>query len=339
MELKVLHRHGWTVSQLAREFGISRTTVYRELASEAPRRYAERAKPTALNQAQMMHVERRLVVCPKIRGTILHDELRRDYGYQGSYAAFERHLRPLRPAQVRDPEIRFETDPYWQTQADWAICGVWPLNGTRVELSAMVTILGYSRAPAIRFATERTRPTTLSRLVACLDDQGGLTREILTDRDPAFCIGSTSDGRAILAPEWVDLCELLGTVPKACRPYRAQTKGKVERMVRELKEGFLPWLSGQILPVRARLDDYDALARQWVEEVVLKRRHRTTKRVVGDAWAEEREGLRPIPARITARLDRPVVVSFTENVIDLHQRGIGDHVEVRDLAEYEVVAG
>ena len=71
---------------------------------------------------------------------------------------------------------------------------------------------------------------------------------MLTDRDPAFCIGATSNGHAILAPEWVDLCAVLGVVPRACRPYRAQTKGKVERMVRELKESFIPWLCGQILP-------------------------------------------------------------------------------------------
>ena len=167
MEMNVLHRHGWTVSQLAREFGISRTTVYKELASETPRRYAERAKPTALNEAQATHVERRLTVCPGIRATILYDELRQDYEYEGSYVAFARHLRPLRPALVKDSEIRFETDPGWQTQADWAICGVWPLSRERVELSALVTILGYSRMPAVRFATERTRTTTLSRLVTC----------------------------------------------------------------------------------------------------------------------------------------------------------------------------
>lgn len=75
-----------------------------------------------------------------------------------------------------------------------------------------------------------------------------MTREIVTDRDPAFCIGSTSDGRVILATEWVDLAALLGVVPRACRPYRAKTKGKVERTVCELKEGFLPWLSGEVLP-------------------------------------------------------------------------------------------
>lgn len=337
MELKVLHRHGWTVSQLAREFGISRTTVYRELASETPRRYAERVKPTALSEAQARHVERRLEACPRMRGTILYEELRREYGYQGSYAAFGRHLRGLRPGQVKDPEIRFETDPGEQTQADWAVCGVWPVGRERVELSAMVTILGFSRAPAIRFAVERTRTTTLSRLVACLDDLGGVTREVLTDRDPAFCVGSTSDGRAILAPEWADLCGLLGVVPKACRPYRAQTKGKVERMVRELKEGFVPWLSGQLPPAEPSLVDYDLLAQRWIHDVVLKRRHRTTGRVVAEAWEEEDAHLRRIPAPLLARLtEQSLTTTPAFRVIDVEQRRQGEHVQIRDLAEYEV---
>jgi transposase len=222
--LRVLHQHGWSISALAREFGLSRNTVKRELESPEPRRYPVRVKQTALTEAQRMHIERRLAVCPTIRGTDLHAELVGQYEYVGSYPAFARHLRTLRPARVRDPEIRFETDPGLQTQADWAILGTWPLDGTLVELSAMVAILGCSRAPAIRFAADRTRATSLERLAHCLDDLGGVTREVLTDRDPAFCIGATSDGRAILAPEWVDLCGVLGTVPKACRPYRAQTK-------------------------------------------------------------------------------------------------------------------
>jgi hypothetical protein len=87
--------------------------------------------------------------------------------------------------------------------------------------------------PSASPATRRDR-LTFERLLRCLTDLGGVTREILTDRDVAFCIGATSDGHSILAPEWVDLCTLLGVVPKACRPYQAKTKGKVERMIREL---------------------------------------------------------------------------------------------------------
>jgi transposase len=121
--------------------------------------------------------------------------------------------------------------------------GVWPVDGEPRELFALVTILGYSRRPAVRFALDRTRTTTLTRLALTLDDLGGATNHVLSDRDPAFVIGSTSDGRAIFAPEWIDWAALLGVVPKACRPYRAKTKGKVERMVREVKESFLVWLT------------------------------------------------------------------------------------------------
>ena len=337
MELKALRRLGWSVSAMAREFGLARNTIYKELAGDGARRYGPRPRPAALNEAQTVHVERRLVVCPGIRGTDLHAELRSAYGYDGSYPAFERQLRLLRPAVVRDPEIRFETAPGIQTQGDWAHMGLWPLGDRMVELYAMVAILGFSRAPAIRFATDMTRSTSLRALVRCCDDLGGVTREALTDRDPAFCIGATRDGSAILAPDWVDLCEQLGLVPRACRPYRAKTKGKVERMVRELKESFVPWLSGQLLPPSPSLDFYDQLARRWIAIRVLTRLHRTTKRVVGTAWNEEKPRLNPIPARILASLAGDSVPGLPTNVIDLEQLALGAHAEVRDLAEYEAV--
>lgn len=336
MSMKVLQEHGWSIAAMAREFGLNWRTVKRTLELQAAPRYGPRRRLFALNEVQLVHVERRLEVCPSIRGTDLHAELRHDYGYRGSYPTFERQLRLLRPALVRDPEIRFETDPGVQTQADWAEMGLWPLGREMVELSVMVAILGSSRAPALRFATDHTRVTSFERVARCLDDLGGVTHEILTDRDPAFVIGQTRDGKAIFAPEWVDACRLLGVVPRACRPFRAKTKGKVERMIRETKESFAAWLSGQVLPTLPTLADYDALGRRWIEEIVLQRRHRTTKRVVGEAWQEERPLLRPIPERILASFGSPVIVALPATVVDLQLRRLGEHVDVRDLAEYEV---
>ena len=332
MEIKVLHDHGWSISQLAREFGLCRETIRRELASEEARHYPERVKPTALTAAQQAHIERRLAMCATIRGTILHHELCRDYDYAGSYPAFIRHLRALRPAAVHEPLVRFETDPGLQVQADWAHLGVWPLEDGERELCVLVSILGYSRVPALRFATDHTRQTTLDRLVHCLDDLGGIPKEILSDRDSVFCIGQTSDGRAIFAPEWIDLCGVLAAVPRACRPYRAKTKGKVERMVREVKESFLAWLTGQVLPPAPTLNDYDQLGLQWREGIVLPRRHSTTKKVIRDAWQEERPLLLPVPARL---LHASTATALPPSVIDLAQRRLGEQVETRDLAEYE----
>lgn len=333
MELKVLQTHGWSVSRLAREFGLSRTTIRRELASEGPRRYAPRSTPTALSEAQCAHVERRLAMCPTLRGTVLYHELCRDYGYRGSYPAFIRHLRVLRPLAATEPVVRFETAPSVQLQVDWAHLGVWPLADGMADLFALVAVLGYSRAPAVRMATDHVRSTTLERFVGCLDDLGGVPKEILTDRDPVFCIGQTSDGKAILAPEWVDLCQVLDVVPRACRPYRAKTKGKVERLVREVKESFLAWLGGQIVPATPTLADYDRLARQWRDEVVLPRRQRTTGQVIAAAWEEERPLLRPVPQRLLQAAVMPVPAPSRT---DQTARLAGEHVEIRDLAEYEV---
>ena len=173
-------------------------------------------------------------------------------------------------------------------------------------------------------------------MVRCLDDLGGVTREILTDRDPAFCVGTTAKGCAILAPAWVDLCAVLGAVPRACRPYRAKTKGKVERVIREVKESLLAWVSGCVLPRSPALVDYDTLARSWINDVVLQRRHRTTRRRVGEAWAEERALLTPVPPGLVARLDGGEMPARHAVVVDVTQRLLGEHVEVRSLSEYEV---
>jgi hypothetical protein len=116
-----------------------------------------------------------------------------------------------------------------------------------------------------------------------------------------------------------------------------RSKGKVERMVRELKESFLPWLSGQVLPLAPTIDEYDALARRWIDEIVLGRTHRTTGRIVGEAWADEQPQLTPLAPRVLASfagdVPRP---GSAPKIVDLALRRQGEQVQVRDLAEYEV---
>lgn len=300
MDLRALHRQGWSIAALAREFNLNRRTVARYVnATEAPT-YAGRDCPADLTPDQLAHVTRRLEICRTIRATTLYREVK-ELGYQASYVSFARRVRLLRTIEPKEPEIRFETGPGVQAQMDWAELGLWPLGDVMVELKAWVAVLGFSRAVALRFSTDKTRATTLALVPQVLSDLGGATGEVLTDRDPALVIGQTSDGRAIFAPEWADLALSLAVTPKACRPYRAKTKGKVERVVREVKEDLLPWLTGQVLPVRPSLADYDELGRRWANEVVGARRHRTTGRIVSDAWDEERAVLRPIPARLLSR--------------------------------------
>lgn len=61
-----------------------------------------------------------------------------------------------------------------------------------------------------------------------------------------------------------------------------------------------------MLPLRPTILDYDQLAQRWIEERVLSRRHRTTGRIVAEAWAEERRLLTPVSV---ATSDSPSVAT------------------------------
>jgi transposase len=336
MELHVLHDHGWSIAALAREFGLNWRTARRYANAGAPPRYRPRARPAELSAAGLAHVERRLAACPDLRATVLHRELVDGYGYVGSYTSVRRRVVELRPKETREPEIRFETGPGIQTQGDWTDCGVWPLGDGSASLYAFVAILGSSRMPAVCFATDKTRPTTLAAIVRCVDDLGGASAEFLTDRDTALMSGSRADGSPIFASDWIDVAALLGTRPRACRPYRAKTKGKVERMIREVKEDFLAWLAGQVFPERPTLAWYDAMARRWAVEVVAARRHRTTQRIVGEAWAAERPLLTPVSRRLLARFEGQDSLVAVPAPATARSRLVvpGERVEVRPLAVY-----
>jgi hypothetical protein len=133
----------------------------------------------------------------------------------------------------------------------------------------------------------------------------------------------------------VDLCAVLDVVPRACRPYRAKTKGKVERLVREVKQSFLGWLGGQLLPTAPPLADDDQLALQWRNELVLPRRQRTTGQVIAAAWERERPLLRPVPDRLLQAPTVPAAFAPVRGDQPTARRA-GEHVQIRDLAEYEV---
>jgi transposase len=336
MELHVLRRHGWSIAALAREFGLNWRTARRYATTDVAPRYRPRTRPAELSAAQVTHVERRLAACPDLRATVLLRELVDGYGYAGSYTSLRRRVVLLRPATTAEPVLRFETGPGIQTQGDWADVGAWPLGDGSAPLFAFVAILGCSRMVAVRFALDKTRPTTLRSIVRCVDDLGGASAEFLTDRDTALMAGSRADGAPIYAPEWLDVAALLGTRPRACRPYRAQTKGKVERVIREVKEDFLAWLAGQVFPERPTIAWYDDAARRWATGVHGARLHRTTGRVIGEAWLTERGLLLPVSRRLLARMEGADTLVPLPGPVSARQMpaAAGETVEVRPLAVY-----
>ena len=81
-----------------------------------------------------------------------------------------------------------------------------------------------------------------------------------------------------------------GSAPKACKPYRAKTKGKVERPFRYIRQDFFLARSFR------NLQDLNAQFSAWRATVANPRVDATTGCVVDDAFALEQPALIALPA-------------------------------------------
>jgi len=124
------------------------------------------------------------------------------------------------------------------------------------------------------------------------------------------------------------------TPSPACRPYRAKTKGKVERPFRYVREDFF------LARAFRNLEDLNDQLRRWLDGVANPRTHATTRRVVNEAFAEERPHLRPLPLapfravlRLERRISRDGMVSVGGNLYSVPDATRRRAVEVHTLAD------
>lgn len=281
-------------AEAARRVGVGRTTMYRWIAAgllDQPietiqARYKPRPPSLTKLERYTALIEARLAEFPRLSGTRLLAECRAA-GYTGGISqlrAFVRHWRP-----VPEPVIRFETEPGQQAQIDWAHCRLpW---GVRY---ALVVVLGYSRLLWVQFYPRQDLATLMLGLDACFTAWGGMVRELLFDqmrsvltRDDRLTGGSLVHNLELLrfARHW-------GCRVKVCRPYRAQTKGKVERPIRYLRDSFL---YGRTFVSDA---DLNAQVLDWLATVANVRQHATTQWIPAEQFVDvERPHLLPMPTR------------------------------------------
>jgi hypothetical protein len=130
-----------------------------------------------------------------------------------------------------------------------------------------------------------------------------------------------------------------------CRPYRAQTKGKVESGVKYVRRNFLCSLQGR---EPHNLNDLNAAMRSWVWEVANQRVHGTTHCVVKDRWEAEKLELQPLAGRAPypfveeelRRISRDAYVAWQGNRYSVPWTYAGQQVRVRGNGTVvEVYAG
>jgi transposase len=331
-----LHRQGLTVSAIARQVDLDRKTVrkYIERGLEPPR-YGPRKPRLRRLELFEPYLRQRVAAYPGLTGSRLLREIR-EQGYAGGYTAVTDFLREVRPAPRPSFEVRFETPPGHQAQVDFAQFQVVFTDEPAVTRIVWLfsLVLGYSRLIWARFVAHQDLQTVLRCHMAAFAALGGIPHEILYDRMKTAVTGEDDQGHIVYNRALIDFAGHYGFHPKACRPYRAKTKGKVERPFRYIREDFFLARSFR------NLDDLNGQLAHWLAIVANPRLHATTQRVVNEAFAEEKPLLQPLPLvpfRTVLKLERRVshegMVSVGGNLYSVPDATRKRVVEIHTLAD------
>ena len=222
---------------------MSSGSTARPFANASPAAWSRRStahvsRASAGSIHSLRYLRERVTAYPGLTGRRLLRELR-ERGYEGGYTAVTDVLRELRPAPLPNFEVRFETPPGDQAQVDFA---QFQLQFTDEPAITRIVwlfsfVLGFSRLIWARFVLHQDMQTVLRCHMAAFDAIGGVPNEILYDRMKTAVIGEAG-GSIVYNRALIDFARHYGFQPKACRPYRAKTKGKVERPFRYIREDF-----------------------------------------------------------------------------------------------------
>lgn len=222
-----LKRQGLSISAIARKLGLDRKTVRKHLEGglTAPV-YGPRQPRPRLLEAFEPYLRERILGFPDLSGRRLLREIR-GMGYGGGYTAVTDYLRTVRPPRSTVFERRFETPAGRQAQVDFAQFRVEftdePGVTRIVWLFSMV--LGHSRWFWGRFCATQDLQTVMRCHIDAFTAMGGAPSELLYDRMKTAVIDENAEGVVTYNTSLVALLTHYGALPRACRPYRAKTKG------------------------------------------------------------------------------------------------------------------
>jgi transposase len=345
IESQVLLKHyladGLSQAAAAERLGINERTIRRWIAAgdldrdldEPPSYKARPLRPTKLDSYKEL-IRTRLGTYPELSAVRLLEEIRAA-GYTGGYSQLCAYVAKVRPRPRLEPVVRFETPPGLQAQVDFA-----EFRFPWGKRYALLVVLGYSRLLYLRFFARQDMRALFTGIEAAFDYFGGVPREILFDQMKAVITVDLRllGGQLVINEEFLRFAAHWSFRPRACRPYRAQTKGKVERPIRYVRDNFV---YGRDLIGDDHLADELAA---WLERAN-GRVHATTREVPRERFERDERTALLLPAR---RPYHSLVLAPESQPLRRVERYVPSRpvavrpvvdVEKRPLAVYAAIAG
>ncbi len=277
--IRELHRKGLSISEIARQTGHDRKTIRRAIKGTLePAATSRRGKGRKIDPYVPYLLGR--ITIGVLNARKLYQEIR-ELGYEGKETQVRRFVQPYRPRRQSVATVRFETEPGKQAQVDWGYFGYTVHNGKRRRLYGFIMTLGWSRAMYLEFTVSANIASWLRCHVHAFHYLGGVVGTILHDNLKTAVVDRPSPGVIRWHPRYLDFAEYYGFTPKACQPYRPQTKGKVESGVGYVKGNFCLGLD------YVDLADLNRQATAWINTIANVRVHGTTGEVPFERLPDE----------------------------------------------------
>lgn len=296
VDIQVLRKHGYSLRKIAEEVGCAVNTVRAHLAREEAPKYQRKIKrKTKLAAFEAYLRERQAAAKPAwIPATVLYREIA-EQGYRGGMSQLRAYLRQIKPSIPEEPRVRFETAPGEQLQVDWV-----EFRKGRDPLYAFCATLGFSRLSFVEFVSDMKVETLIGCHQRAFERLGGVSRRILYDNMKTIVLerDAHGPGEHRYHAGFLDYARHCGFSIRLCRPYRAKTKGKVERFNGYLRGSFYVPLAAKLKPGGLTLDAATANreVRRWLDDVANVRVHGTTQEPPIARWEAERAALLAVPA-------------------------------------------
>lgn len=309
VDINFLHRQGHSYREIARKTGRDRRTV---------KRYAENPeligqgrtkvdRPSILDSFKPM-VASWLKDDPDYQASWILDQLRK-LGYSGGYTIVKDFVREIKQENSRIAYIRFETEPGRQAQVDFGDFKVVEADGNERTLYMFSMAPGFSRQPYTEFLERCDMTSFLDAHQRAFAYFGGVPAEILYDRMRNVFIRQLS-GKTEFTQGLMSLADHYGFEPKVAPAYAPWVKGKVERPMDFIREGF--WRGYCFTDTERANRDLMAFVEEKSHRI-----HGTTGEKVIDRFASEKAFLMALPASVcdvSVRLFRKVHKDCTVSV-------------------------
>ena len=313
----------WRVGTIARQLGVHHSTVERVLGEAGVQRERRRPRRPSKLDPYLAFITETLEHFPTLTAARVFDMVKAR-GYTGGPDHFRHRIAQLRPRRVREAYLRLRTLPGEQAQVDWAHFGKITIGRAERPLMAFVLVLSYSRYPFVRFYLNASLANLLRGHVEAFDTLGGSVRKILYDNMRSVVLERRADAIRF-HPTVLELAAHYHFEPRPVAPARGNEKGRVERLIRFVRESFFA-------ARRFRdLDDLNAQVDQWCRTRAAERPcPEDPRRTVAEVFAEERPHLLALPddafpcqERVEVQVAKTPYVRFDANDYSVPHR----HVE------------